>query len=280
MQYFIGLTQWHHPAWYAISHRKNNALSRYSQYFSSVEGNHTFYGSPDQSTVNLWKETVSDDFRFCFKFPKRISHDACLKDCAQHANDFLTLISPLEHKLGMIWLQMSRHFSPSQLPLLNTFLASLSTAFHYAVEVRHLGFFNKKEEERQFNQLLVKYNINRVVVDTRTLFSNPSDDIDTQKALRKKPRVPTHVLSTADQPMVRFISPMDLKLSEPALDQWAQKLIQWIDEGKTPYIFFHTPSNQKTPQLAQRFAMKMNELRHDIPKIDLWSQQPQQRNLF
>ena len=90
------------------------------------------------------------------------------------------------------------------------------------------------------------------------MFSNPADESATQDGLRKKPRVPTHVLATANNPIVRFISPMNVQLAENALEQWARKLVQWIEEGKTPYIFFHTPDNKEVPQLAERFSRKVN----------------------
>ena len=280
MHYYLGLTQWHHNSWYDSGQTSKDSLNLYQQHFSSVEGNNTFYGLPSKASVASWRETVSEPFKFCFKFPKAISHQANLQHCDAQVSEFLQLISPLASHLGLIWLQMPKSFSPAQLPSLANFLKNLPDDFNYGIEVRHLDFFNKGEAEREFNQLLSQHNINRVIFDTRTLFANPSDDSATQDGLLKKPRVPTHVLATANNPMVRFISPMDTQLAEAAVDQWAHKIVQWIEEGKTPDIFFHTPDNNEAPLLAEHFSRKVNLLNPAIPVIKLWSQQPQQSSLF
>ena len=280
MHYCIGLTQWHHPDWYGTSSNSKKSLVTYAQHFSSVEGNNTFYGLPKALTVESWREAVSDDFRFCFKFPKAISHNACLQHCSSPVSEFLKLISPLEANLGVIWLQMSQRFNSDQLPLLQSFLESLPKDFSYGVEVRSLTYFDKADAEKRFNQLLLQHSVNRVMFDTRSLFANPQPDASTQDALQKKPRVPLHVLATGSHPMVRFISPMDTGLVEKELEQWASKVIQWIDEGRQPYIFFHTPDNKDAPALAKRFSEKVSQRRPDLSSISLWAQPTQQTNLF
>ena len=285
MTYFIGLPQWQHADWYPTTIKAPQALQHYAQHFSAIEGNSTFYGLPKASSIQRWKEEVSDEFRFCFKFPKSISHDAKLVHCWDELEQFLQRISPLEEKIGILWLQMNQYFKPTELDRLAKFLQRLPAGFNYGIEVRHLGFFDKSEQERAFNRLLLEHSVNRVMFDTRLLFQNSASDSASQDARHKKPRVPLHVLATANTPMVRFISPIDIDLAEAALNQWVQKIIEWIDAGKTPYIFFHTPSNQSSPQLAQRFSQKISKLRPDMPALQLWSQQsphttPQQTHLF
>lgn len=280
MHYFIGLTQWHHPGWYDTGSSSNNSLETYTQHFSSVEGNNTFYGLPKTSTVELWREVASDDFRFCFKFPKAISHNACLQHCSSSVGAFLKLISSLESNLGVVWLQMSQQFNPDQLPLLQQFLELLPVDFNYGVEVRNLTYFDKGDSEKRFNQLLLQHNVNRVMFDTRPLFANPQADSATQDALQKKPRVPLHVLATGNHPMIRFISPMDTRLVEKELEQWACKVIQWIDEGRQPYVFFHTPDNKEAPALAKQFSEKVAQQRPNLSPISLLSQPVEQTSLF
>lgn len=282
MHYFIGLTQWHHPDWYKAlpKHNSKDSLKTYSNHFHTVEGNNTFYGLPNESSIQAWREAIPNHFRFCFKFPKAITHNASLQHCESDVKEFLKRVSPLQNNIGLLWLQMNQTFSPAQLPILKAFLESLPSDFKYGIEVRHTGFFNKADSEREFNRLLMQYKINRVIFCTRILFSHPANDAETLDALQKKPRVPAHVLATADYPMVRFISPMDTTLSKDALEQWASKIIQWIDEGRTPYVFFHTPDNVQAPQLAERFSQMINKRRPDISALTLWSQKPEQSNLF
>lgn len=280
MLYFNGLTQWHHPHWYPASHSNKHSLNVYSQSFNSVEGNNTFYGVPSANSIDTWKTETPETFRFCFKFPRTITHDAMLQNCRTEVNSYLQRIEPLETRIGTTWLQMAKSFSPQHLAILETFLTSLPKQFTYGIEVRNLGFFDKSDTEKHFNQLLMQYDVNRVIFDTRTLFSNPAKDDDSVEALINKPKVPTHVIATAKQPLIRFISPTDTSLADKALDQWANKFIEWIDEGRTPYIFFHTPDKIYTPDLAQRFSTKLHQLKSEIPVIKLWNKQDQQSSLF
>lgn len=280
MHYYIGLPEWRHPDWYAEGKNPKEPLKIYSQHFSSVEGNTTFYALPSAANVEAWNESVPDSFRFCFKFPKTISHDSLLRHCSIEVTEFFDRMAPLTPKLGVMWLQMSKAFQPQHLPVLKTFLEGLPKDFSYGIEVRHHGFFRKDDTEKAFNQLLMEHQINRVMFDTRVLFANPANDESSQDALNKKPRLPLHVIATGDHPMLRFISPMDMHLSDTAMDQWARKTIQWIDEGKTPYLFFHTPNKAPVPQLALDFSKKVSLLRPEICPITLWDKQPQQASIF
>ncbi|WP_136680153.1 DUF72 domain-containing protein [Neptunomonas sp. XY-337] len=270
-KYFIGLAQWHHPEWYPDLADKRAALPRYAEHFSSVEGNNTFYGLPAPSTLQQWHEETPSTFRFCLKFPKRITHELKLRHCDEEVQNFLVHAAQLKEKVGILWLQMSHQFAPSDLPSLAKLLSQLPQEFSYGIEVRHLNFFNKSEEERAFNRLLLDRGINRVAFDTRTLFAHPMPDAVTQEALRAKPRVPLHVIATGQHPMVRFITPLDYQLASSALDQWVNKAKAWIEEGRTPYFFFHTPNNERAPQLAIKFAQRLAELDPTCASLKPWT---------
>jgi len=280
MHYYIGMPEWRHPDWYAEGKNPKDPLNIYSKHFTTVEGNTTFYALPSVENVKVWKESVPESFKFCFKFPKTITHDQQLRHCSQDVKTFLDRVEPLESKLGVLWLQMGPSFSAQNVLHLRAFLEHLPEHFNYGIEVRNRSFFAKDETERAFNQLLMKHEVSRVMFDTRILFANPAQDAESQDALKKKPRMTPHVIATSDKPMFRFIAPMEISLADAALEQWASKVIEWIDEGKTPYLFFHTPNKRPAPQLALLFSQKLAELRPEIKPINLWSQQPQQNSLF
>ena len=182
--------------------------------------------------------------------------------------------------MGIIWLQLSQQFAPQHLDSLNVFLENLPKTYHYAVEVRNLRLFDKAENEIRLNQILKYHGVNRVIFDTRSLFANIAEDAETLDALKKKPRVPTHVIAIAERPLVRFISPLDLELSKQSLKPWVGKLLQWIDEGRTPYMFFHTPGNENAPELAKWFSQQVSLLRPDIKPLKLWDKEPKQHSLL
>lgn len=261
-QYFIGLPQWHHPEW----HRSvlgdadtTTALQRYAASFSSVEGNTTFYGLPSAETVAKWRYQVPDHFRFCFKFPREISHgDGLLSIAAERALlEFWQRLGSLGDKLGQLWLQLPSSFGPDRLMELEQFLARLPAGCRYAVEVRHPAFFAPGEADTLLNTILASAGVNRACFDTRALFSHPSSDRITQEALQQKPRLPLRAVATASAPLVRIITPLSLELGDQVVDGWVKRVAHWLGEGREPYLFFHTPDNQASPELAARFAEKL-----------------------
>ncbi len=279
-QLSIGLAQWHHPNWYPGQGSQHSTLTTYSQHFSSVEGNHSFYGLPSPETISQWKQQSHSDFKFCFKFPQVLTHQRSLRECHRPLKEFLDRVSPLETKLGMLWLQMPATFSPEYLNELTQFLDLLPKHFTYGIEVRHLGFFEKNDAEKQFNQLLITQGINRISFDTRALFAFPQEDAITQEALKAKPRVPLHVIATGNAPMVRFITPLDVSQGYPYLEPWVTKTNQWIQEGRHPYLFFHTPDNRLAPQLAAYFMKQLRAINPKVAEFNLWDQTMPQTELF
>lgn len=259
--YFIGLPQWKHPEWGAslLQDPDQGDLEQYAASFNSVEGNTTFYGLPGEASVQRWADETPPGFRFCFKFPQSISHQGALRHVETDLSAFLGRLQPLLPKLGMLCLQLPSRFGPEQLPELIRFLEQLPAGIRYGVEVRHLAFFQRGDAEQRFNEVLQTFGANRISFDTRALFANPRPDPITREALEQKPRLPLRVLATGDAPMVRFISPLDLRLGQQWLQPWLDQILRWIGEGKTPFIFMHTPSNGEAPQLARWFARQLQQ---------------------
>lgn len=277
---YIGLPQWHHPAWHADRPDGLMALRRYARHFGTVEGNSSFYGTPKLDTLTRWLEQTPDDFRFCFKMPRSVSHDAPLTQGHTKLGDFFCQLEPMQSRTGLIWLQISDKLGPEQLPALRQLLQRLPQELNFGLEVRHKAFFAKGKAERELNQILIEHQINRVMFDTRLLFANTATDPETLEAQRKKPCVPLHVIATGKYPMVRFISPLDTRLADSALRQWADKVCEWIDEGRQPYLFFHTPNNDLSPQLGLQFAQLLQQRLPDFDVPAPWPNVAKQQDLF
>lgn len=270
---YIGLTQWQHADWQEgplLRSSSIHPLHAYARYFSSVEGNTTFYGLPKSETVRLWNQETPEHFRFCFKFPQEITHRNQLLHCNSSTLEFLERLSPIHSKLGLLCIQLPASFSGKELPILERYLDSLPNDFSYGVEVRHLDFFNKNTEEKAFNQLLQSHNINRITFDTRALFAHPADDSVSLKAKEHKPQVPVHAVATGDHPMVRFITPMDWQWGTDYLNPWLDKAVHWLNEGKSPYFFFHTPDNGEAPELARWFVDQLNQKNPGKTLFEKW----------
>ncbi|WP_017346525.1 DUF72 domain-containing protein [Pantoea sp. A4] len=269
----IGLPQWQHAHWkrWGIE-----SLADYARYFQCVEGNTTLYALPDAATVQRWKAMTHDDFRFCFKFPSAISHQAALRQCDDQVDAFFRLLDPLSARIGQYWLQLPASFSPAQLADLWRFLDALPKCFHYGVEVRHAAFFAKGEAEQALNRGLHQRSVNRVILDSRAVHASLSTSPAAIEARSKKPRVPPHAIRTATQPMVRFIASDSVEESVPLFAIWLDKLRQWQPESD-PMVFLHTPDMGQVFPLVQALWPQLQQLDSAIGSGPDW---PQQAALF
>ena len=114
----LGLPFWAFDGWqgglYTSDSRAGDFLRQYGRAFNAVEGNTTFYAVPSERTVEKWDQESPDGFRFCFKMPRTITHDAMLLDVADEAHAFLERISPLRDGPGdHPDIQAARHKKPN-----------------------------------------------------------------------------------------------------------------------------------------------------------------------
>ncbi|MFT6990294.1 MAG: hypothetical protein ACJASL_002272 [Paraglaciecola sp.] len=282
-----GCPIWTHEQWFGslfpANTAKEQSLAAYAKHFNSVEGNTSFYHIPDEKTIKRWAEQVPHDFRFTFKFHRSISHDKKLLNIEDDLHLVLNRMALLGDKLGCLMLQLPASFSPHQLDTLAHFIQLLPKDFCYAIEVRHLGFFDKSDNEKAFNQLLIENNINRVIMDTRALFACPANgDKIIEDAHRKKPKVPTNVIATSDTPLVRFVGHPVIEANKPFYTPWIHKTKQWLDEGKSPYLFFHMANTFDAPWLAEAFFNDFTQLYPDIslPSMTLTKNHINQLDIF
>lgn len=280
--YYIGCPSWSENAWreslYPPDARSTDFLELYAQVFNAVEGNTTFYARPKDSTVQRWAQVLPEYFRFTAKFPGDISHAGDLREHLTAAEDFLKLLAPLGARVQPLWLQLPASFTPNRLGELATFIDAL-VGRELAVEVRHMAFFNKGEEERMLNRLLLDRGVERICLDSRPLFSCVSRDPAVLHAQSKKPKVPARPAALTQFPQVRFIGRPELDANDPFVEQWAQKVAGWIEEGRTPYVFLHTPDNLQAPELARRFHGQLMKLLPGLPDLPVLDRGPQVEQL-
>ncbi|MNS07417.1 hypothetical protein D3C72_388590 [compost metagenome] len=263
MSLYLGLPQWSHPAWpgqlLGVGARPAEHLAHYARVFNTVEGNTTFYASPTPETVRRWADAVPPQFRFSFKFPQAISHQSDLVSADKQVTDFIQLLAPLHDKLGLLKLQLPARFGPAGLPRLAAFFEGLPPDFTYALEVRHPDFFAKGEAERALNRLLMDRGINRIMLDSRPLFSVPATTAAMIDAQGKKPRLAVHLLATANSPVVRLIGLPQIEDNYPFFPSWLPRWKQWLAEGKDLYLFIHTADNARAPELARQVSRLLGQ---------------------
>ncbi len=254
-------------------------LSEYSRCFNSVEGNTSFYADPPAQTIARWHDAVPEDFRFTFKFHRRFSHDLKLRHCRDELTAWLTLFEPVLPKTGVLMLQLPASFSPHDLPVLASFLSWLPGELHYAVEVRHKAFFAKGEAELALNRLLKSHNIDRIAMDTRALFAVPATTPALIDAQAKKPCLPVHAVALGQRPVVRFVIASMQEEYKSYYRPWLGKIRQWLKEGRSPYVFFHTADNAEAPLLARAFVKDLGH-HHTVLKPFAGEREARQASLF
>lgn len=291
-RYSIGCPVWSSSHWkgsvYPPAAPKHKWLKHYSATFPTVEGNSTFYGIPHPDTFRRWADETDPRFEFCLKFPRVVSHDFELVGCEGPLNQFLIGLDILETqgRLGPTFLQLGPAFSPGQFPALIQFLDRLPTEHAYAVEVRHLGWFESEAQARLFDALEQR-KIDRVIFDSRPLYSLPATDEFEEKSQRRKPKIPIRAKVTGERPMLRLVGRNDVGLAnettscDAAIDAWTGVVAQWIQSGLKPIVFTHTPDDQFAPEFAMRFHRRLSEKIDGLPKIEKWNHAPAtQQKLF
>lgn len=286
----LGCPLWAEPGWrgalYSSDADADQRLYEYARVFGAVEGNTTFYALPALDTVRRWASLLPDDFHFCAKLPREVSHGGRLDAAHPDLLRFFKQMAPLEQRLGPIWLQLPASVGPYQLDQLEIFLDALPGAYRYAVEVRHADFFRKDDNERRLNRLLHQRGVERIMFDSRGLFASRDTDPATLDAQLKKPRLPVHAIAWAQNPTVRFIAGLDNQQSLRWLEPWVGKCAQWLAEGRSPILFMHTPDNRLAPELARLFHARLAQHLPDLPAMAPWpgeteqQQAPQQPGLF
>ena len=145
MKLYVGTSGYSYKEWkgsfYPEDIKPDKMLNFYSEQFSTVEINNTFYRIPQKSVLETWKKQVPRDFRFSIKAPQRITHIKKLKDVDNDAKYFIDTIKSLGNKLGIILFQFPPYFRKN-LELLQNFL-NLLPKNTSAFEFRHESWFAK-----------------------------------------------------------------------------------------------------------------------------------------
>ena len=266
----FGLTMWSHNHWqqnfYGKGTKANQRLEKYARVFHTVEGNTTFYATPNPTTVRNWYTATHDQFRFTFKLPQSITHQQMLRGCQAELKSFMQVMQPLHERIGQWIIQLPAAFGPEHLAQLQQFCTLFPPNYPLGIEVRHLAFFAKGDAEKALNQWLIERGYDRIIMDSRPVFAAKPDNEAIIDAQMKKPKVPVHAIATAQQPMVRFIGHPEQPFNYEFFAPWLRKLPQWIAEGKQPYVMIHTADNIVAPELA---ASLYQQLQTNVTLPDL-----------
>ena len=270
----VGCPMWAHGPWvgrFLSPGNKGNELSEYAGWCNAVEGNTTFYAVPAASTIEKWAAQAPDEFRFAFKVPRTVTHDLRLRAGAEAAlAEFLDRIGPLGERIGPVQLQMPPSFGPNDLRALAGFLGRLPATHRWVVELRHPAFFDGGAAHRAVDSILRDAPtgpIGRVVLDTRPLYAESPRSEASVDERRTKPKLPVVTDLMGDEPVVRVIGADPSDRSLAGLTAWVPQLVDWLAEGRRPYVFVHQPENVDSPDLARRLHTAVRERVPDLEPL-------------
>lgn len=259
----VGAPMWANRDWVGRALPHDTAVGReleaYAKVCNAVEGNTTFYATPDAGTVERWRAATTEEFRFVFKLPREVTHDRRLRDVATQVDGFLERLAPLHDRMGPVMVQLPATFGPTDLGVLDEFLTEAPRSVRWAVEVRHLAFHAGGDAERPLNDVLHGHGADRVVLDSRPVFDGPRQTPEEIDAWQKKPRVPVRAVATGAEPIVRFIGQTDPDANPPYWAPWVDAVSRWLEQGRRPIVFLHTPDNVASPELCRRFHAEVSE---------------------
>ncbi|MFO7169208.1 MAG: DUF72 domain-containing protein [Chloroflexota bacterium] len=285
--FYIGCAVWGYKDWvgelFPPGSRSADFLALYSRRMTTVEGNTTFYAVPKPEVVRRWAAETPEGFRFCFKLPRDISHEGPLAAQAEATRAFVERMSGLGERLGPFFLQLPPGYRADKLADLERWLAGWPAEQRVAVEVRHDDWY-REPAETQLMELLERHSAGRVLMDVRPLGAGPlpGADEDIQRARDNKPDVPLHPLRSGGFALIRYIGHPERALNAPFLDEWAERVAQWLSEGTDVYFFCHCPDERRSPGLCRDFQARLEKVA-DVPPLP-WNEldggEVQQEMLF
>jgi uncharacterized protein YecE (DUF72 family) len=129
MKIHIGTSGWIYPHWrgrfYPERLPQKSWFQYYSQCFSTVEINNTFYRLPSESAVESWRGQAPKDFIYAVKASRFITHVKKLKEPEEGLRNFMQRINLLGQHLGPVLFQLPPSWRPN-LPRFEAFLEALT----------------------------------------------------------------------------------------------------------------------------------------------------------
>ncbi len=219
-QYYIGTSGWHYTDWRGIFYPEKlpprEWLSFYSQYFTTVEINNSFYRLPKETTFTHWSQAVPSNFCFSVKVSRFITHIKRLKDSEEPLNTFVERAALLQNSLGPLLYQLPANFHRDD-ERLESFLKLLDRKLRHVVEFRHQSWMDEAVYD-----LLRRYRVAFCIFDMPGFISP--------------------VTATTNFAYIRFHGHDNLYSSrypESEMEDWANKLRSLPSQLETVYIYFN-----------------------------------------
>ena len=233
---WVGTSGYNYPEWkgsfYPDTLPASKMLPYYAERFPTVEINYTFYRAPTEKILQGWDKATPDRFKLTLKAPRRITHDARLRDCAESVRRFLETASILGPKLGVLLFQLPPYLK-KDVALLDTFLDAFSPGVCAAFEFRHVSWL----DEEIYSRLRAR-NLALCVADSEKL------------------SVPVEI--TADYGYFRV---RDQGYTPGDIQRWAEVIQERTGQCRDVYVYFKHEESGKGPECGRLLMEALSRAR-------------------
>lgn len=236
--YYVGTSGWVYRHWrdvfYPPKLPQRRWLEYYTQQFSTVELNNSFYRLPTEKAFCQWRETSPEGFVYAVKVSRFITHIKRLKDVDEPVETFISRARLLGEKLGPLLYQLPPNMHRND-ERLDGFLSLLPQGLRHVVEFRHQSWM----DEGVFD-VLRRHNVGLCVFDM--------------------PELSCPLVATADFAYIRFHGATGLYYScysEEELEEWAGRIAALAKGLEAVYIYFNNDAEAHAIDNARTMAQKL-----------------------
>ncbi len=255
LHFYIGSSTWSDKDFighfYPKKTPQKNFLSEYAKQFNTVEVNSTRYGTPKASTLDKWKNSVPDGFKFSFKMPQIISirKDLLSKDVLSRLDEFLVSMNTMGKKAGTTFILLQNSFGPERLHELDKFLGYLPQEQSFAVEIRN-PLFNQSFE---LYEVLNKHDVANVITDTAGK------------------REVVHTSVSNNTAFIRFVGNGIKETDYHRINLWIEQIKEWVSCGVTNFYCLHHQPNENRRLSGYSAQYMIHQLNKEFPNQSIYS---------
>jgi uncharacterized protein YecE (DUF72 family) len=217
---FIGTSGWYYDHWenilYPTGLAKSKRFEVYAREFNSVEINATFYRFPSDAMVEGWYNKAPENFIYAVKANRIITHIQKLKNAEDTLDKFISAVSPMRDKLGVLLFQLPPSLK-QDIMILEDFLKLLPHSPPTCFEFRHQSW-----ECDETYKVLRKFGAGHVVVSKKHY---PFDEVHTTGIAYFRLHGPEQMCASP--------------YSDAWLEGLAERLVALSNDGMKCFIFFN-----------------------------------------
>ena len=232
---WVGTSGYNYPEWKGSFYPEKlpaaKMLPYYAERFPTVEINYTFYRAPNEKILQGWDAATPERFKLTLKAPKRITHDARLRDCGDRVRQFLETAAVLGPKLGALLFQLPPNLK-KDLALFDAFLETFPPRVCAAFEFRHASWLDEEIYAR-----LRARNLALCVADSEKLS--------------------TPVEVTADYAYLRL---RDEGYGPADIERWARVIEERTSQCRDVYVYFKHEESGKGPEFARQLIAALPQI--------------------